>query len=144
MRRFTFRLERLLQWRILQREQEEGRLRRLFSEAERLEAERISLENGAQAAEESVRRPDVLHEERLALGNYRRFLANERLRLLRLRAELESRIQAQRRLLVEAERKVEALSHMRADKLSEWRNQAEKEQGDFVDELVAARWRRPL
>ena len=143
MRRFTFRLERLLQWRALEKDQEEGRLRRLFSEAERLEAERISLENSAHAAEDSVQRPDVLTEERQALGNYRRFLAHERLRLLRLRAELENRIQAQRRQLVEAERKVEALTHMRDDKLSEWRSQAEKEQGDFVDELVAARWRRP-
>jgi flagellar export protein FliJ len=144
LKRFTFRLERLLQWRALQREQEEGRLRKLFSVAERLEAERISLEKSANAAEDSVQRPDVLTEERQALGNYRRFLANERLRLLRLRAEIENRIQAQRRLLLEAERKVEALAHMRDDKLSEWRSQADKEQGDFVDGLVAARWRRPM
>ena len=144
MKRFTFRLERLLRWRVLEKDREEGRLRQLFSEAERLEAERVSLEHSAQAAEESVLRPDVLTEERQALGNYRRFLASERQRLLRLRVELENRIQAQRRLLVEAERKVEALKHMRDDKLAEWRSQADKEQGDFVDGLVVARWRRPL
>lgn len=143
MKRFTFRLERLLQWRTLEKDQQEGRLRKLFSEVERMEAERISIENSAKAAEESVRRPDVLNEELQALGNYRQFQARERQRLLRLRAELESRIQAQRRLLVEAERKVEALKHMRDDKLAEWRNQADKEQGDFVDGLVVARWRRP-
>jgi flagellar export protein FliJ len=144
LKRFTFRLERLLQWRTLEKDREEGRLRKLFTEVERLEAERILLENKAQAAEESVRRPDVLNEERQALGNYRRFIARERLRLLRLRAELESRIQAQRRLVVEAERKVEALKHMRDDKLAEWRSQTDKEQGDFVDGLVVARWRRPF
>ena len=143
MKRFTFRLERLLQWRTLQKEQEEGRLQALFSEGERLEAERISLETGAHSAEQSVLRPDVLIEERQALGNYRRFLSIERQRLLRLRQELESRIQIQRRLLVEAERKVEALKNMRDDKSAEWRRQLEKEQGDFVDELVVARWRRP-
>lgn len=142
MKRFTFRLQRLLEWRALQREQEEGRLRQLFAEAERLESERISLEAGAQTAEESVQRPDVLNEERQALGNYRRFLAVERQRLLRLRAELEDRIEAQRHLLVEAERKVEALKHMRDDKRAAWRSQADKEQGDFVDALVVARWRR--
>lgn len=143
MKRFTFRVERLLQWRTLEKDQEEGRLRKLLSEVERLEAERILLENKAQAAEESVRRPDVLNEERQALGNYRRFIARERLRLQRLRAELESRIQTQRRLVVEAERKVEALKHMRDDKLAEWRSQTDKEQGDFVDGLIVARWRRP-
>jgi flagellar export protein FliJ len=143
VKRFTFRLERLLQWRTLEREREEGRLQALFSEAERLEAERISLEAGARSAEESVLRPDVLIEERQALGNYRRFLANERKRLLRLRNELESRVEAQRLILVEAERKVEALAHMRDGKLAEWRSQMDKEQGDFVDGLVVARWGRP-
>lgn len=143
MKRFVFRLERLLQWRTLQKEQEEGRLQSLFSEAERLEVERISLETDARSAENSVLRPDVLIEERQALGNYRRFLSGERQRLLRLRKELESRIQVQRQILVEAERKVEALRNMRDDKSAEWRRQLEKEQGDLVDELVVARWRRP-
>jgi flagellar export protein FliJ len=143
LKRFTFRLERLLQWRTLEKEQQEGRLRGLFSELERLEAERILLENNARAAEESVQRPDVLNEELQALGNYRQFQARERQRLLRLRTELDNRIQAQRRLLVEAERKVEALKQMRDEKIAEWRNQADKEQGDFVGGLVVARWRRP-
>lgn len=142
MKRFAFRLERLLQWRTVEREREEGRLQALFSEAERLESARISLETGARLAEESVLRSDVLIEERQALGNYRRFLANERKRLMRLRTELESRIRAQRILLVEAERKVEALTQMRDDKLAEWRSLVDKEQGDFVDELVVARWGR--
>ena len=89
-------------------------------------------------AEESVLRQDVFIEERQALGNYRRFLTNERLRLGRLRTELEGRIEAQRLLLVEAERKLEALRNKQAA----WRCQMEKEQGDLVDELVVARWRR--
>jgi flagellar export protein FliJ len=127
----------------VEQEREEGRLQALFSEAERLEAERIALETRGRLAEESVLRPDVLIEERQALGNYRRFLSSERQRLMRLRTELQSRIEAQRLLLVEAERKVEALTHMRDAKLAEWRSQTDKEQGDFVDELVVARWKRP-
>jgi flagellar export protein FliJ len=143
LKRFAFRLERLLQWRTVEQEREEGRLQALFSEAERLEAERIALETRGRLAEESVLRPDVLIEERQALGNYRRFLSSERQRLMRLRTELQSRIEAQRLLLVEAERKVEALTQMREAKLAEWRSQTDKEQGDFVDELVVARWKRP-
>jgi flagellar export protein FliJ len=126
----------------VEQEREEGRLQALFSEAERLEAERIALETRGKLAEESVLRPDVLIEERQALGDYRRFLSSERQRLMRLRTELQSRIEAQRLLLVEAERKVEALTHMRDAKLAEWRSQTDKEQGDFVDELVVARWGR--
>lgn len=143
MKRFVFRLDRLLQWRTVEKEQQESRLRALFSEAARLEAERAALEDGARFAEESVLRPDVLLEEQQALGNYRRFVAGERQRLADLRAELDGRIEAQRRVLVEAERKVEALKNMRDDKQAEWRSQADKEQGDFVDGLVVARWKQP-
>lgn len=142
MKRFTFRLERVLQWRALQKEREEGRLHALLVEAERLEAERLSVEAKARLAEESVCHPDTLIEERQALGNYRRFTSQERRRLLRLRQELEGRIEAQRRTLMEAERKVEALNHMRDDKLAAWRYETDKEQRDFVDGLVVSRWRR--
>jgi flagellar export protein FliJ len=134
----------VLQWRALQKEREEGRLHALLAEAERLEAERLSVEANACLAEESVCRPDTLIEERQALGNYRRFASKERRRLLGLRKELEGRIEAQRRTLMEAERKVEALNHMRDDKLAAWRYETDKEQTDFVDGLVVSRWRRPL
>ena len=137
-----FRLDRLLQWRTLEREREEGRLQALHSELERLSAARRALERNAELAEQSVRRPGVLIEERQALDGYRRFMASERQRLLRLRAELEIRIEKQRQALVEAERKVEALSRMRDDKKAEWRAELDKEQEELVSELVVARWGR--
>lgn len=142
MRKFTFRLERLLQWRVHERQREEGRLQALFTELERLDTARLAVERNAESAEESVLRPDVLIEERQALGCYRRFVAGERARLLRLRAELETRIETQRSALVDAERKVEALSRLRDDKLAEWRSQLGKEEEDLVSELVVARWGR--
>jgi flagellar export protein FliJ len=142
VKKFAFRLERLLQWRTLEREQEEGRLQALFSELEQLDAARRALERNAESAEESVLRPDVLTEERQALDGYRRFVTNERKRLLGLRGELETRIEKQRLVLVEAERKVEALSRMRDDKKAEWRVELDKEQEDLVSELVVARWGR--
>lgn len=142
MKKFAFRLDRLLQWRTVEKEQEEGRLQALFSQLEQLDAARRALEQNAELAENSVLRPDVLTEERQALDGYRRFIAIERQRLLGLRAELETRIEKQRLVLVEAERKVEALNRMRDDKKAEWRAQADKEQEDLVAELVVARWGR--
>jgi flagellar export protein FliJ len=142
VKKFAFRLERLLQWRTLEREQEEGRLQALFSELEQLDAALRALERNAESAEESVLRPDVLTEERQALDRYRRFVASEKRRLLSLRGELETRIEKQRLVLVEAERRVEALSRMRDDKKAEWRLELDKEQEDLVSELVLARWGR--
>ncbi len=142
MKKFAFRLERLLQWRVIEKEHEEGRLQALFGELERLDAARATLERNAEAAEKSVVRPDVLTEELLALSGYRRFTADQKLKLLRLRADLETRIDAQRRLLVEAERKVEALTQMRDEKKATWRGQADKEQEELVSELVIGRWGR--
>ena len=143
MKRFRFRLERLLHWRTLEKEREEGRLQALFSEVERLETERASLETGARSAEESVLRPDVFPEGRQALGNYRSFVDRERQRYAKLRLEHEGRIRAQRRVLADAERKVEALKKMRDDKQAQWRSASDKEQADLVDGLVVARWNRP-
>lgn len=142
MKKFAFRLERLLQWRVIEKEREEGRLQALFAELERLDAARATLERNAEAAEKSVVRPDVLTEELLALSGYRRFTADQKLKLLRLRADLETRIYEQRRLLVEAERKVEALTQMRDEKKATWRGQADKEQEELVSELVIGRWGR--
>lgn len=142
MKKFAFRLERLLQWRTVEREQQEARLQALFSELEQLDAARRALERNAESAEESVLRPDVLTEERQALDGYRRFISSERQRLLGLRAELGTRIEKQMLVLVEAERKVEALSQMRDDKKAEWRIERDKEQEDLVSELVVARWGR--
>jgi flagellar export protein FliJ len=142
VKKFAFRLERLLQWRTLEREREEGRLRTLFAELAQLDAARRALERNAESAEESVLRPDVLTEERQALDRYRRFVASEKRRLLSLRGELETRIEKQRLVLVEAERRVEALSRMRDDKKAEWRLELDKEQEDLVSELVLARWGR--
>lgn len=142
MKKFTFRLERLLQWRVLQREREEGRLQILVSELERLDAARLTVERNAESAEQWVLRPDVVTEERRALDGYRRFTAGERRKLLQSRAQLETRIESQRRVLVEAERKVEALRQMRDDRKAEWRGKLDKEQEDLVAELVVARWGR--
>jgi flagellar export protein FliJ len=142
VKKFAFRLERLLQWRTLEREREEGRLHALLAELEQLDGAHRALERNAESAEESVLRPDVLTEERQALDGFRRFVASERRRLLGLRAELETRIEKQRLVLVEAERKVEALSRMRDDKKAEWHVDLDKEQEELVSELVVARWGR--
>ncbi len=142
MKKFTFRLQRLLQWRIVEREREEGRLQALVSELQRLDAARLAVERNAESAEKSMLRPDVLIEERQALGGYRRFIAGERQRLARLRGELGSRIEAQRRVLVEAERNVEALRLMRDEKQAQWRREVDKEQEELISELVTARWGR--
>lgn len=140
MKKFSFRLERLHQWRVLEREQEEGRLKLLFADLEQLDNARRALERKAEQAELSVVRSDVLLEERQALAGYRRYIAGEKQKLARLKSDLEVRIEQQRCVLVEAERKVEALAQMRDEKKAEWRSQADKEQEDLVSELVVARW----
>jgi len=144
MKKFTFRLERLLQWRALEKEQQEGRLRALLADLKQLDAARRALEQRAQLAEDSVLGPGVLNEERQALDGYRRAVKAERQRLLQQRTELESRVAKQREVLVEAERRVDALNRMRDDKKAAWRFELDKEQENLVSELVIARWgRRP-
>ena len=146
MKKFRFRLEQLRRWRETERDREEARLQALLAGLKQLERARRDLENAMQGAEQSVRpapdAPLAPIEELQALDSYRRHIKREQLRLAGLRAQLEVRVAAQRRVLVEAERKVEMLEHLREERLAEWKKELDKEQENLVAELVVARWAR--
>jgi flagellar export protein FliJ len=146
LKKFSFRLEQVRHWRESQRDQEEVRLQALFAELNQLERARVELGNAAAKAEQSVRptpdAPSPPIQELQALDSYRCYIRRECQRLAGLRPPLEARIVAQRRALVEAERKVEVLDLLRDERLEEWKKELDKEQEDLVAELVVARWAR--
>ena len=144
MKKFNFRLDQVLRWRETQRDNEETRLQALLSELRRLEATGDDLTRRIAIAEQSVRpTPDAPlgpMEEVQTLDSYRSYIRREFKRLVGLRSQLEARINAQRRTLSEAERKVEVLDILREERLDEWKKELDKEQEDMVAELVVARW----
>jgi len=141
VKKFTFRLESLREWRTFEQEREEERMRQLFREGQELDSAAGALEEAAREADLFVRQGGLFSGEWQTLSSFRRHVSAERQRLGQARAALETRIDSQRRSLVEANRKVEVLNRLKADKREQWRQQLDKEQEETVAELVVARWR---
>jgi len=142
MKKFAFPLERLRRWRELEREKEEVKLQALFAELENLNQAQAALDREMHGAEEFARRATPDLDELKALDNYRRWADCERLRMAQRRAHTERRIEEQRRILTESERKVEVLDQLKAEQGEAWRKELDKEQEQLVAELVVARWGR--
>jgi len=146
VKKFNFGLEQVRRWRESERDREEAKLHALFAELRQLESVRMDLESAVAEAERAVqlgpgsRVPAM--QELQALDSYRSYARREHQRLAEQRARLETRIHAQRRVLVEAERKMEVLNVLREEKAAEWKRELDKEQEDMVAELVVARWAR--
>ena len=126
----------------MEREREESKLTAILNEMKHLERSRQDLECAVQAAEESVAAAAPAIEELLALDAYRGFANRERVRMSQIETGLRSKAEAQRQLLVEAERRLEALNRLKERKFSDWRRELDKEQETLVAELVVARWGR--
>jgi flagellar export protein FliJ len=143
VKRFSFRLESLQRWRMTQRDREMAALELLLAERARLLREESELEQALLASRVFVRRtPEAEAEELHAADRYLRYAIQQRRRLKSAEAELDQRIDSQRKVLVEAERRVDVLDQLRTQQHAAWRRELDKEQESLVAELVVARWHR--
>ncbi len=144
MRRFQFRLESVLHWRLLQLELEEAKLQRLFEERHGLDRTLEALAAGKTIAERAVLGADGAPGQALAaLDEHRGWLARERQRIAARRTDCEARIAAQRQRTIEAERGVRLLERMKHRRLSEWQAEAAREEEALASESYLARFHRP-
>lgn len=141
MKRFRFPLDRLMNWRKVQCDQEEARLGQLVAAASVLKQNRETLQVMADREYRLVlgsRAP--LSEELEALSAFRRHVASEDRRMGARLAEMTQQISGQRDRLLEARRKWEALSRLRGRRHQEWRLDADRQMEEMTGELVVARW----
>ena len=143
MKRFSFRLQNVLKWRLLQLELAEEKLQELFSEARRLEARQISLAEGKAAAERSVLAARTVPAQELAaLDAHRRWTAAQQERLARQLLDCQGRITAQREQVRKAEQNLKLLEKLRERRLAEWTAALEKEYQALGEEAFLAQWQR--
>ncbi|MBM3745156.1 MAG: hypothetical protein FJW34_05110 [Acidobacteria bacterium] len=143
MKRFSFRLQNVLKWRLLQLELAEEKLQELFSEARNLEARQISLAESKAAAEGSVLTArTVAGQELAALEAYRRWTAAQQERLARQLLDCQGRIAAQREQVRKAEQNLKLLEKLRERRLAEWTFALEKEYEALGEEAFLAQWQR--
>jgi flagellar export protein FliJ len=141
MKRFAFRLERLLQWRRKEFDQEQERLRSLQTEWQSLaDACRQVADDQALALQQASRLAILTAEEIRLLEQWRLYAVREIRRLETCMAEIQVRIEDQKSRLLEAHRRMQSLEKLRESQLEEWRTAGAKAEEASVEELVVSRW----
>lgn len=143
MKRFNFRLQNVLKWRLLQVETSEEKLQEFLRELRTLEAQQASLEAAKAEAERSVLEAKQVEAQDLAaLDTHRRWVAAQQQRLARHARECDTRISAQREQVRKAERNLKLIEKLRARRLGEWSAAVDKEFQALAEEAFLARWPR--
>ncbi len=141
MKKFRFPLERLLNYRRSRLAAEQARLDRLLADQAGIEQARMALEREERLVSDSLRALPVLSSDQLAaVAGFRRFAAEEAVRLAAEAAEAASRVAAQRESVLSARREVEVLKKLRERRLHDWLRELDQEMERQTAELVVARW----
>jgi flagellar export protein FliJ len=128
MKRFEFRLGRVLDFRRERAELERSRLESLLAQLHRIDHEKQSLQNQAvDARNEVTRSSSVCGEELFALSGFERHIRNRTALLDQVRHETQLQVGRQQAIVIEAERKVALLLKLRQRKLVTWTLEEQKE-----------------
>jgi len=121
MKKFSFPLDRVLQWRRMQAQIEETKLQQLHSELHAVENRRAALDRERTVSEQSVLSgAAVTGSDLAALAAFQRFTVGERKRLDQARAESQQRIANQMQMIAVKRRDVRLLEHLREKGLKNW------------------------
>ena len=140
MKKFTFPLGRVMDWREAQARLEELKLEALYGELRAIDSRERSLDFEREAAETSVAARGATGAELARLGEFRRFLVAERTRLEKLRAACSQRITAQIQVVAQKRRDRKLLERLKQQRLIAWNRDWNRELDAQADEAYLARW----
>lgn len=128
MRKFEFRLSRVLEFRQQELDLEQSRLYALLSQQKSLEEEEALLKNQlAEARDEAFGNPQLSGSSLQTLAQFQRYVVDRCGRLETQKAELAVRVRGQQARIVEAERRVNLLLKLKDRKQDAWTIEQEKE-----------------
>lgn len=140
MKKFEFRLRRVLDLRRQQAEIERAKLENLSGLLTRIEAEKATAASRIDAARAHVKHgPSSAGEDLLALSHYETHIAAYRLKLDAKKAHVNKLLVEQRAALSEAERKVKLLEKLEARSLTDWSAAFNKELEELAADAFTAR-----
>ena len=143
MKRFEFRLKRVLELRRQQSELEKGKLQSLKSTSERLDQYRAATTKRIEDARTFVEQSEATMSEDLsALSTFESHMRRAITTIGRQREQLDRQITEQRDRVVEAERKVKLLEKLEARQLSGWTICRDKELEELAADSYLARLTR--
>lgn len=138
MKKFLFRLDRVLEFRRMNVDLEKTRLGVLERQMETLLAMRTRMDEEFQRQQAEVAMDPL---ERIAFGQYAQFLKVEVSRLEAQRLRKAAEVDEQRKKYVDATQKLEVLERMKSKQFTEWEFSANKEVDDLAMDSFLARWR---
>ena len=142
MKKFSFPLDKLRNYRQMRFQQEEARLQRMLAEIQFLEQQRQALLAEEQRAVDRVRELSVIPvEDLVSLDLFRQWSEHERSRMKAAVSELRQQLERQRGIVVQSKRELEMLAHLRDRSHMAWQRAAEQELESNVAELVTSRWK---
>lgn len=127
MKRFEFRLHRVLDLRRQQAEVHRHRLQVLMSKVKELDAEKAALESKVIEARTTIKSSPVTGNDLVSLAHYETHIRRRCTRILEKRIEVEKQLEAERNKTREVERKVKLLEKLETRRRAEWELEANKE-----------------
>jgi len=141
MKAFRFSLERALHVRRAQLKIEQSKLQILFQQREQLELQGATILTEAASVRRAIAQESLLKTSEICtVPDYQRSTKHRLVRLDRQKQELRKMTGEQKRLTLEAERRVKLLEHLREKRFSGWSALAQKEQETFAADAYLARW----
>jgi flagellar export protein FliJ len=138
MKKFLFRLDRVLEYRRMNVDLEKTRLGVLERQMEALVAMRAQLDEDFRRQVSEVAMDP---QERLAFGEYAQFLKVELSRLEAQRLRKAAELNEQRDKYVAATQKLEVLERLKSKQFNDWEFAANKEVDDLAMDSFLSRWR---
>jgi flagellar export protein FliJ len=127
MKRFEFRLHRVLDLRRQQADIHRHRLQTLTASLAKLDAEKSVLEAKVAEARTSVKAASVTGSDLVSLAHYEAHIRRCCARVAQKRSEVERQLESERSKTREVERRVKLLEKLEAKKRAEWESEANKE-----------------
>jgi hypothetical protein len=121
MKRFTFPLSRVMDWRRMQARAEELKLEQLYAEIRRIDARAAELDEERSGSERAlIAAQESTGEEMAALGAFQRFTRAEQGRLEAKRVECGRKVAAQTLAVAARRRDARLIEKVRERRLAEW------------------------
>lgn len=143
MKKFTFPLGRVMEFRRMQARAEEMRLENLYAELRAIDAREVALIQESLRAEKSLRaQASVTGFDLELFGARREAMKQERSRLDKARADCRRRIDAQLQVVAAKRRDVKLLEHLRDRRFEAWERNMHREVDQQAGEAYLAKWNR--
>lgn len=144
MTRFSFRLERVLEWRLAQLELAQAALGRIAAECARWDATLAKLGNARTQAEALLQSSGPVNGADLgALARYQAHVEQQRKIAIERRRECEARMEQQRARVLQARREHRLLEKLRQVRKAEWELAVDREFEALAAETYLAQWNSP-